>query len=233
MLERRKTSFVARAVDAPWWIGLVLAVIAYLVMRFGFAALMPPSRTAQAVAEGMAQIAWVFALPFVFAAVVSLLRRVFRGRPRERRGSLVALRVLPRHRFELLVGEAFGRQGYVVETRGSRAPDGEIDLELWRDGRKSIVICRHWQARQVGINLIRELHEIMKYERADEAIFLSCGQYTHDAWQFAQGKPLRLIDGDGLLSLLAGVQGVTQADAGHFQSRIEPRIGSASRDRRS
>jgi len=233
MLERRKTSFVARAADAPWWIGLVLAVIAYLVMRFGFAELMPPSRAAQAVAEGMARIAWVFALPFLFAAVVSLLRRVFRGRPRERGGSLVALRVLPRHRFELLVGEAFGRQGYVVEARGSRAPDGEVDLELWRDGRKSIVICRHWQARQVGVNLIRELHEIMKYERADEAIFLSSGQYTHDAWQFAQGKPLRLIEGDGLLSLLAGVQGVTQADAGHFQSRIEPRIGSASHGRES
>jgi restriction system protein len=233
MLERRKTGFLATAADAPWWIGVVLAVIAYLVMRFGFAALMPPSRTAQAVAEGMAQIAWVFALPFLLAAVVSLLRRVFRGRPRERRGSLVALRLLPRHRFELLVGEAFGQQGYVVEARGSRAPGGEVDLELWRDGRKSIVICRHWQTQQIGISLIRELHEVMRYERAHEAIFLSSGHYTLDAWQFAQGKRLWLIDGDGLLSLLAGVEDVTQAEAGHFQSRIEPRIGSASHDRGS
>jgi restriction system protein len=230
MLDRRKTSFLAAVVDAPWWIGVVLAVIAYLVMRFGYGALMPPSRTAQAVAEGMAQIAWVFALPFVLAAVVSLLRRAFRGRPRERRGSLVALRVLPRHRFELLVGEAFGRRGYVVEARGSRAPDGEVDLELWQDGRKSIVLCRHWQARQVGISLIRELYEAMRYERAEQAIFLSSGHYTHDAWQFAQGKPLRLIDGDGLLSLLAGVQDVIQAEAGHFQSRIEPRINAVNRD---
>lgn len=233
MLERRKTGFVATVADAPWWIGVVLAVIAYLVMRFGFAALMPPSRTAQAVADGMAQVAWVFALPFLFAAVVSLLRQAFRGRIRARRGSLVTLRVLPRHRFELLAGEALGRQGYVVEARGSRAPDGDVDLELWRDGRKSIVLCRHWQARQVGIGLIRELHEVMKYERADEGIFLSSGQYTHDAWQYAQGKPLRLIDGDGLLRLLAGVQDVTQAEAGHIQARVEPRIGPAGHDRQS
>ena len=233
MLERRKSGFLATITDAPWWVGIVLALIAYLVMRFGFAALMPPSRTAQAVAEGMAQIAWVFALPFLFAALVSVLRRVFRGRPRERRSSLVALRVLPRHRLELLAGEAFGRLGYVVEARGSRAPDGEVDLELWRDGRKSVVICRHWQERQVGISLIRELHEVMKYERADEAIFLSSGQYTHDAWQFAQDKPLRLIDGDGLLSLLAGVRDVTLAEAGHLQSRVEPRIGPAGHDRQS
>ena len=231
MLERRKTSFFASLLAAPWWMGIVLAVIAFLFMRFGFGVLMPPTRTAQAVADGMARIAWVFALPFLFAAVVSWLRSVFHGRPRERRGSLVTLRVLPRHRFELLVGEAFGRQGYIVEARGNRAPDGEVDLELWRDGRKSIVVCRHWQAKQIGISLIRELHEVMKFERADEAIFLSSGQYTHDAWQFAQGKPLRLIDGDGLLNLLAGVEDVTQAQAGHMQSRIEPRINPVNRDR--
>lgn len=231
MSERRKTGFVASMADRPWWIGVALAVLAYLFMRFGFGALMPPSRTAQAVAEGMAQIAWVFALPFLFAAVVSLLRSLLRGRRRDRKASLVTLRILPRHRFELLVGEAFGREGYVVEARGSRAPEGEVDLELWRDGRKSIVICRHWQARQIGISLIRELNGVMRYERADEAIFLSSGNYTHDAWQFAQGKPLRLIDGEGLLNLLAGVEDVTRAEAGHVQSRIEPRIGPAGHGR--
>jgi len=233
MLERRKTGFLATAADAPWWIGVILAMIAYLVMRFGFAALMPPGETAQAVADGMAQIAWVFALPFLFAAVVSLLRQFFRARMRPRRRSLVTLRVLPRHRFELLVGEAFGRQGYVVEPRGSRAPEGDVDLELWREGRKSIVVCRHWQARQVGIELIRELHEILKFERADEAIFLSSGSYTHDAWQFAQSKPLRLIDGDRLLNLLEGMEDVTRAEAAHYKLRIEPRIRTAGHDRQS
>jgi restriction system protein len=231
MLERRKTSFLATVADTPWWIAAVLAAIAYLFMRFGFAALMPPSRTAQAVADGMAQIAWIFALPFLLAAIVSLLRRAFRGRSRDRRGSLVALRVLPRHRVELLVAEAFGRQGYVVEPRGSRAPDGPVDLELWQDGKKSIVLCRHWQARQVGAPLIRELYDAMRAERADEAIFLSSGSYTHDAWRFAQGKPLRLIDSDGLLHLLAGVWDVTRVDAVHVQPRVEPRIGALGEDR--
>jgi len=229
MLETRKTGFLAAMADSPWWIGVVLAIVAFLFMRFGFAALMPPGRTAQAVAAGMAQIAWVFALPFLFAAVVSLLRAVLSGRRRVRRGSVIALRVLPRHRFELLVGEAFGRAGYVVEPRGSRAPDGEVDLELWRDRKKSIVICRHWQARQIGIAPVRELYAVMRYERADEAIFLSSGHYTHEAWQFAQGKPLRLVDSEGLLSLLAGVQDITRAEAGHVQPRIEPRINGVNR----
>jgi len=233
MSERRKTGFFATAADAPWWIGIILAAIAYIVMRFGFAALMPPSKTAQAVADGMAQIAWVFALPFLFAAAVSLLRQLIRAHMRPHRRSLVTLRVLPRHRFELLVGEAFGRQGYVVEPRGSRAPEGDVDLELWREGRKSVVVCRHWQVRQIGIEMIRELYGILKFERADEAVFLSSGSYTHDAWQFAQGKPLRLIDGEGLLNLLEGVDDVTQSDAAHYQSRIEPRIRSADNNPRS
>jgi restriction system protein len=230
MLDRRKTGVFATVVGTPWWIGMLLALIAYLFMRFGFAWLMPPGRTTQAVAKGMADIAWVFALPFLLVAAVSFLRSLFRGPARERRGSLVALRVLPRHRFELLVGEAFGRQGYVVEARGSRAPDGEVDLELWRDGRKSIVVCRHWQARQISIAQIRELNDIMRFERAGEAIFLSSGQYTHEAWQYAQGKPLRLIDGDGLLSLLAGVWDLPRTEAGHMQARIEPRIHAARHD---
>ena len=230
MLDRRKTGVLATVVGTPWWIGVALAVIAYLFMRFVFAALMPPGRTTQAVAEGMADMAWVFALPFLLVAAVSFLRSLFRGTERKRRGSLVALRVLPRHRFELLVGEAFGRQGYVVEARGSRAPDGEVDLELWRDGRKSIVVCRYWQAPQVGIAQMRELNDIMRFEHADEAIFLSGGHYTHEAWQYAQGKPLRLIDGDGLLSLLAGVWDMPRLGAGHMQARIEPRIHAARND---
>ena len=233
MSERRKSGLFATAADAPWWIGIVLAAVAYIVMRFGFAALMPPGKTAQAVADGMARIAWVFALPFLFAAAVSLLRRFIRQHVRPHRRSLVTLRVLPRHRFELLVGEAFGRQGYVVEPRGSRAPEGDVDLELWKKGRKSVVVCRHWQVRQVGIDLIRDLNGILKFERADEAIFLSSGSYTHDAWQFAQGKPLRLIDGEGLLNLLEGVEDVRQADAAHYQSRIEPRIRSTGQSGRS
>jgi restriction system protein len=230
MPDRRKSGALATVLGSPWWIGVGLALFAYLFMRFGFAWLMPPGQTTQAVADGMADIAWVFALPFLLAAAVSLLRTLFRGRERKRRGSLVALRVLPRHRFELLAGEAFGRQGYIVEPRGSRAPDGEVDLELWRDGRKSIVLCRHWQAAQIGIAQVRELNDIMRFERADEAIFLSSGQYTHEAWQYAQGKPLRLIDGDGLLSLLAGVWDLPRTEAGHMQARVEPRIHSVKRE---
>lgn len=230
MQDRRKTSILAKILGTPWWIGLILALIAYLFMRFGFARLMPPGRTTQAVAEGMADIAWVFSLPFLLAAAISFLRSMFRGSSRRSRGSLVALRVLPRHRFELLVGEAFGRQGYVVEPRGSRAPDGEVDLELWRDGRKSIVVCRRWQAPKAGIAEIRELHDIQRFERADEAIYLSSGQYTHEAWQYAQGKPLRLIDGNGLLALLDGVWDVRHAEAGHMQTRVEPRIHAARND---
>ena len=227
MQERRKVGVLATVLGTPWWVGLILALIAFLFMRFGFAHLMPPSRTAQ---EGMAEIAWVFSLPFLLAAAVSFLRTRFRRSSRRSRGSLVALRVLPRHRFELLVGEAFGRQGYVVEPRGSHAPNGEVDLELWRDGKKSIVVCRRWQAPKAGIADIRELHDIRRFERADEAIYLSSGQYTHEAWQYAQGKPLRLIEGDGLLELLDGVWDVPQTDAGHMQARVEPRIHAARND---
>lgn len=230
MIDRRKSGVLASVLGTPWGISLILALVAYLFMRYGFGKLMPPGRTTQAVAEGMANIAWVFALPFLLVAAVSFLRSLFRGNSHRRRGSLAALRLLPRHRFELLVGEAFGRQGYIVEARGSRAPDGEVDLELWLEGRKSIVVCRHWQLPQVGIAQIRELFDIMRFERADEGIYLSSGQYTHEAWQYAQGKPIRLIGGEGLLELMGGVWDLPPTEAGHMQTRIEPRIHAARND---
>jgi len=58
----------------------------------------------------------------------------------------------------------------------------------------------------VGVALVRELFGAMTAEQADEALFASSGEYTPDARAFANGKPIRLIDGIELAELISAVQ---------------------------
>ncbi len=66
------------------------------------------------------------------------------------------LRHLDAAEFEWLVGELFRREGWQVKETGRQDdPDGNIDLEITRDGRLKIVQCKRWSAQLVGVEHIR------------------------------------------------------------------------------
>jgi restriction system protein len=45
----------------------------------------------------------------------------------------------------------------------------------------------------------------MHADKANAAIFVSSGTYTSDAAEFAQGRPIRLIDGEELAGMVASI----------------------------
>ena len=49
-------------------------------------------------------------------------------------------------------------------------------------------------------------NETLTAEQADEAIIVTTGKFTRDAQDFAAGKPIQLIDGPQLLTLVQTVQ---------------------------
>jgi restriction system protein len=219
-------------ISLPWWLGIVLAFAVFGFARYGLPALSPASGPAHAVFKGLGNMAWAFALPFVFLSIGALIRRHMRGRLLDQQRDLESIRALHWQEFEQLVGEAFRRQGYRVAERGGAAPDGGVDLVLLRNGKKTVVQCKRWKTKQVGVALVRELYGAMSAEGADEAIFASSGEYTADARAFANGKPMRLIDGARLAELISTVQaagsvpertaGVVQADATPRSRKSEP-----------
>jgi restriction system protein len=123
---------------------------------------------------------------------------------------------MPWQDFEQLVGEAYRRQGYQVTQRGGARADGGIDLELRTKDKMLVVQCKRWKVRTVGVELVRELYGAMVGEEAHGAIFVTSGNYTPDAIDFARDKPIKLVDGRALVSLLKGVRtGIRgQADGG-------------------
>ena len=116
---------------------------------------------------------------------------------------LDAVRALPFAEFKRLCGDAFGALGYGLQMdRSSRSP-AHADLTLRRGKELTLVHCSRWRSLHVGIKEIRELHDAVIASRARLGIFVTAGTFSGAATLFARGKPLALIDGDGLARLLS------------------------------
>lgn len=108
--------------------------------------------------------------------------------------------------FEQLTGEAFRRQGYIVEENGLVGADGGIDLILRKNGQTTLVQCKQWQNRQVGVTVVREMYGLLMHHQAAAVKIVALGNYTQDARRFAQGKPIELIHGGELIATVRKLQ---------------------------
>lgn len=208
MARRKRDDGIVNVVAGlPWWVGVSLAVLVYIGVRFILPAMWTNSSPAlKGVSTGLQHVAWLFPFPFLVAAAISFSKNLGRRNLVDTQTGIHSIRELHWLDFERMVGEVFRRQGYHVEEQGGSAPDGGIDLVLYKGGRKLIVQCKRWKNAQVGVSLVRELYGVMTAEKADSCIFISSGTYTADALTFSDGKPIQLIGGEKLASLLREVQ---------------------------
>ncbi len=115
------------------------------------------------------------------------------------------LRHLDSVEFEWLVGELFRREGWTVkETGRPDAPDGNIDLELSRDGKRRIVQCKRWTAQLVGVDDIRGFGGTLLREHlpGDAGVFVTLSGFTEQARVEAQKAGIALLDGRNLYALM-------------------------------
>jgi restriction system protein len=211
MARRRNNDLWDALTDSPWWISVVLAVVVYIGISWVLPSIAGSNTFLRAIAQGLVGVAWIFALPFLLVAAFAAFRSYSRRDLLDSQKGLEALRALSWQNFERLVGEAYRRQGYVVEEVGGSAPDGGIDLVLHRQGSKVIVQCKRWKTVQVGVSSIREFYGVAVAENAERGIFVTTGTFTQDALDFADGKPLELVDGRRLAVLVEGVQAAKPA----------------------
>ncbi|MGE5496481.1 MAG: restriction endonuclease [Syntrophothermus sp.] len=110
--------------------------------------------------------------------------------------------------FEHLVSEIFEKEfssngGEVKVTRASR--DGGVDAIAFdpdpiRGGK--IVIQAKRYTNTVGVSAVRDLYGTVMNEGATKGILVTTADYGPDAYDFAKGKPLTLLNGANLLHLL-------------------------------
>jgi restriction system protein len=100
--------------------------------------------------------------------------------------------------FELLVGEIFRREGYTVELSAALGADDGIDLTLRRDTETILVQCKHWKTSRVATREMREFYGAMAASGAPRGIFVTTGNFTRDAREFAESQGIELMDGAAL-----------------------------------
>lgn len=215
MPRRNEDSPLELLTRAPWWISAILAAISYFGLTFFVPSLLKDSTgmVNQALAKAAPSLAPFALLVFGFTGIVSLILGVIRKKKEaqssvrkrelfERQKNLPDISALKWREFEEFIGEAYKRQGYQVEERGGNEPDGGIDLILRKKDEMVLVQCKHWEAEQVGVKIVRELYGVVASEGATKGIVVTTGYFTRDAEIFAHGKPLLLIRGNELSRLI-------------------------------
>lgn len=219
MARKRNTSILDDLLELgtllPWKIGALISLLAYL--GFHHLSSLSPVKIVdstqmgeviirQAIITFSGFLQYIVPVVLLIGVVVGIFQRRHRWELLETRSGIESIRDMSWQNFEQLVGEAFKRKGYSIEERGGAGADGGIDLILRLYGKKFLVQCKRWKTLSISVSHIRELFGVMVAERADGCIFVTSGDFTAEAKAFAQGKPIRLIDGKKLMEMMADVQ---------------------------
>jgi restriction system protein len=204
------------AASCPWWGSCIAAIVLYVVLHRLAALPLPVVGTelgklvvVQIIRTVALFLQYVLPIVLLAGAVASIIGR------RHRDGLINSVKNAPQQdslrsmswsNFELLVGEAFRRQGFAVTETGGAGPDEGIDLILRRENEVFLVQCKHWQALKVSVNIVRELFGVIAAKGATSGFVVTSGVFTADARQFAQGKNIELIDGTALRALVDGIE---------------------------
>ena len=187
----------------PTWATVATVIASYPVLRYLLPALTHGSLWALI---GSVFAPWL-TVALMLIALYAEADKYKRRQLLKQQSSLGTLQSITWQEFEMLVGEAYRRQGYNVEETGGRGPDGGVDLILRRGGETALVQCKQWKTQSVGVKPLRELRGVAANEKATRGIFVTCGGYTQAALCEAGGQPpLELIDGPKLLKLVQEVQ---------------------------
>jgi restriction system protein len=118
--------------------------------------------------------------------------------------------------FESLIQNLFTQMGLDArQTRPSR--DGGVDCVAYDTrpifGGKIVIQAKRYK-NTVGVSAVRDLYGTLQNEGASKGILVTTSGYGAASFDFANNKPIELIDGANLLYLLEENLGIT--------ARIEP-----------
>jgi restriction system protein len=193
----------------PWWATLPTAVLLFVLVPFDFTAtgLTEPSDAAMFVVgiffKGLFK--YMVPLALVIGAVINVLlkfKSITLFSNISKRGAMEVVSKLSWQDFEFLMSEYFKKQGYATEITGGGGADGGIDIKLYKDGQTYLVQCKHYKSWKVSVQIVREFFGIVTAENATGGYIVTSGRFTKDAYSFAEGKNIHLINGYDLVEML-------------------------------
>jgi len=114
-------------------------------------------------------------------------------------------RIIEWRRFEAVVEALFQQAGFETKAQAHGADQG-VDVWLYSKHQPgtpvSIVQCKHWQGKQVGVDKIRELRGVMAAHNVRRGQFATTSTFSAAAVEFAARNSINLLDVSGLLALI-------------------------------
>ncbi|PWY28866.1 restriction endonuclease [Vibrio vulnificus] len=214
-MARKNDGLLWHLMDAPWWVSVLFAAIAYIGLSFVLPMLAMSSENFifNSVAPNLPILAPYVAFTLLIPAPVALFKQLSRQRQYSTttneiasQGTTAALNNLSWLEFESYIGEFFKQQGYDVKQAFSQKPDGGVDIWMRKDGQLTLVQCKHWKARKVGIQILREMYAVMIEHNASKMIIVTSGDFTSEAIKYALDKRLWLINGGELVHMIEQVR---------------------------
>jgi restriction system protein len=226
----------------PWWVGVLVAVVSYLLLSYLAQHSSMPAMTSSAgatsagnsisrsVISGFASVGQ-FVVPFIalVGSALSFLRRkrstdVYAAVSGSKSAS--ALNDMTWLEFEMLVAESYRLDGYAVTLVGGHGSDGGVDVILIKDGETFLVQCKQWKAFKVGVDVVRSLYGVMAARGAAGGFVVTSGKFTAAAIQFAHGRNIELVDGSQLHQRI--VKAKNSVSSHKARDSINPQLSSAS-----
>jgi restriction system protein len=180
-LTLHKNSLFAILARSPWWISALIAAAVLGAVRL----FLP------------IEMAIFSASPFIGIAAYGLWKQLRAPSDGRVAKTLEGLAAMPRDEFAAALEAGWRREGYDVSKAG-----GPFDLELKREGKVSLVVCRRWKAGRTGVEPLRELHAAGSKREAHELIYVTAGEVTAQALLFAAENKVRVIDAPALARLV-------------------------------
>lgn len=227
MARRRNAGILDDLVELvarlPWWVGVALAIISYVVLHrlatAEVAVATNPGRFGAVAAQQLYITMAMFGqylLPVILligaiGSAIAQWKRTQLITDVARSESVGVLGDMRWQEFEVLVGEAFRLKGYRVTETGGGGADGGVDLVVTKGSEKRLVQCKQWRAFKVGVTTIRELYGVMAAKGAAGGFVVTSGEFTGDAIEFAHGRNIELINGAQLLGMIERARQTVQS----------------------
>ncbi len=209
-MVRRRTSPIEDVLDlltmCPWYVSVIVSGAIYAFLKYYLPTVEPEKMIYRTLSQLITPWAGVIAILFLIPAPISALRSYRRKTLLKSQKNIDTIRDLHWRDFEFLVAQAYRQQGYRVVENKEMGPDDGIDLVIEKNSNRYIVQCKQWHMVKVGVKVVREMFGTMHSVNAQGVIIITSGLFTQEAKNFANDKPIDLVEGNELAELIKNAQ---------------------------
>ena len=202
----KKTRFLDELTLLPWWVSALLAIFSYVGLSVVLPNIPVQSPLFKAFSAGLTPMAEYVAGLFILTALLSVVNAHRKRKLLNTRTDLDSIKALSWSQFEELTGEYFRQRGYYVIENSCVGADGGVDVRLRKDGELTLVQCKNWRNKKVGVTTVRELLGVVTAFSASRGIVVCSGRFTEDAKKLAASTVIDIVDGEALIEHIRAVK---------------------------